>query len=86
MIKLVHNRHGISCVLEENKVYEFVIEHPALLSEIVAELSGQCEGRAGGFVLSQENKLLAVEKNISFIKDPFSVDETLSGIGRFCKK
>ncbi len=74
MIKLVHNRHGISCFLEENKVNELVIEHPALLTEIVTELGGQCEGREGGFVLSQDNKLLAVEKSMAFMKDPFSVD------------
>lgn len=74
MIKLLHNRLGISFVLEENIVNELVVENPLLLAEVVKELSGQCEGQTGGFVLSQESKILAVEKNVCFLIEPFSLD------------
>ncbi len=74
MKKLVHSNYGICLELEENKVNEIVVENPVMLTQIVRELGEQCEGNEGGFVLSEENRILPVEKFLILIKDLFSLD------------
>lgn len=74
MKKLVHNKYGICLELEENKVNEMVVENPVMLTQIIRELGEQCEGNEGGFVLSEENRILPVEKFLILTKDLFSLD------------
>lgn len=74
MIKLVHSKLGFSLILEENRVNELVVEKPSLLAEIVRELEDQCEGQAGGFILSEDGSPLVIGKNSSFVINPFSID------------
>ncbi len=74
MKKLVYGKYDISMSLEENSVNELIIENPRVLAEMVQELTAQTEGAEGGFTLSEDGKLLSIEKNLVFIKDPFSVD------------
>ena len=74
MKKLVYGKYDISMSLEENSVNELIIENPRVLAEMVQELTAQAEGAEGGFTLSEDGKLLSIEKNLVFIKDPFSVD------------
>ena len=74
MKKLVYGKYDISMSLEENYVNELIIENPPILAEMVQELTAQADGGEGGFVLSEDGKPLSVEKNLVFIKDPFSVD------------
>lgn len=73
-MKLVYSNYGMIFELEENKVNVFVIEEPTVLVEVVSDLVEQCEGQDGGFVLSEENKILNIPKNISVVKDLFSID------------
>ena len=73
-MKLTYSTYGIIFELEENKVNVFIIEDPTVLVEVVYSLSEQCEGQEGEFVLSEENKVLNIPKNISFVKEPFSID------------
>ena len=74
MKKLVYGKYDISMKLEENYVNELIVENPAVLAEVVQELTAQTEGAEGGFILSEDEKILSIEKNLVFIKDPFSVD------------
>lgn len=74
MKKLVYGKYDIFMSLEENYVNELIIENPPILAEMVQELTAQADGGEGGFVLSEDGKPLSVEKNLVFIKDPFSVD------------
>ena len=74
MKKLVYGKYDISMSLEENSVNELIIENPRVLAEMVQELTAQTEGAEGGFTLSEDGKPLSIEKNLVFIKDPFSVD------------
>lgn len=74
MKKLVYGKYDISMNLEENSVNELIVENPSVLAEIVQELTAQAEGAEGGFILSEDEKILSVEKNLVLIKDPFSVD------------
>lgn len=73
-MKLTYSTYGIIFELEENKVNVCVIEDPTVLVEVVCSLSEQCEGQEGVFVLSEENKVLNIPKNVSFVKEPFSID------------
>lgn len=73
-MKLTYSTYGIMFELEENKVNVFIIEDPTVLVEVVYSLSEQCEGQEGEFVLSEENKVLNISKNVSFVKEPFSID------------
>ena len=74
MKKLIHRKYGFSILLEENQIYEIVIENPTVLVEIVRDLLVQAQGQEGEFVLSQENNILPIEKNLAFIQDPFTLD------------
>lgn len=74
MKKLVYGKYDISMSLEENYVNELIIENPPVLAQMVQELTTQADGGEGGFVLSEDGKPLSVEKNLVFIKDPFSMD------------
>ena len=74
MKKLVYGKYDISMSLEENYVNELIIENPSVLAEMVQELTAQAEGKEGGFILSKNEKILSIEKNLVFIKDPFSVE------------
>lgn len=71
MKKLVYGKYDISMKLEENYVNELIVENPAVLAEMVQELTAQTEGAEGGFILSEDEKILSIEKNLVFIKDPF---------------
>ena len=74
MKRLTHGRYGFTLEIKENQVYEIVVESPAILTEVVKELTLQLEGSEGEFRLSEGEKLLSVEKNMVFIKDIFSLD------------
>lgn len=73
-MKLVYSIYGIIFELEENKVNVFVIENPSALVEVICMLNRQCEGQEGEFVLSEKNKILNIAKNLTFVKEPFSID------------
>lgn len=74
MKKLVYGKYDISMNLEENYVNELIVENPSVLAEIVQELTAQTEGAEGGFILSEDEKILSIEKKLVLIKDIFSLD------------
>lgn len=71
---LTHGKYGFSFALEENQVYEIVIESAPILAEVVSELIRQTEGGEGEFRLSEKEKLLSIEKNVVLVKDIFNLD------------
>lgn len=74
MKKLVHGEYDITMQMEENSVNVLVVENPAIMAELVQELSGQSEGGEGRFVLSEDGRVLSVDKGLVFVKEPFSLD------------
>lgn len=74
MIKLIYHRDKIALELEENKVNLWVIESPSMLTEVIGELSRQCEGEEGEFTLSEENEMLSFVKMVVMVKEPFSLE------------
>lgn len=61
-------------ILSDTKpVTEWVIESPNLLSQYVQELIHQCGGEEGGFVLSDNDKIVEISKYMEIILNPFGV-------------
>ena len=75
---LTHGKYGFSFALEENQVYEIVIESAPILAEVVSELIRQTEGGEGEFRLSEKEKLLSIEKNVVLVKDIFKINSSTS--------
>ena len=59
---------------EENKATVWVVESPALMRRFVEELWKQADGREGGFVLSEDGKILDFGKNAEVLLTPFGID------------
>ena len=74
MRRLTHGIYGITYELEENFIYEIVVEHPTILTELVKELLNQTEGGQGEFRLSKGEKILPIDKNLIFVNDIFSIE------------
>lgn len=61
-------------VLRENYVNVLVIENSDVLVDIVQDLYAQREGKEGGLVLAEGEKIYPFQKNVSVILEPFSLD------------
>ena len=73
-MKFIHSGYVICIEFEENWMEVLVIESPQILTEIVIELKNQCMGQEGRFVLSKDNEILSMKKEIEFVLEPFSLD------------
>ena len=68
-MKLVNMDLGIDIDIEENDIYELIIEHEDSFSKAVGSLVKQIEGEDGDFIISANNKPLKVEKQADVIID-----------------
>ena len=73
-MRITNINYGIELELRENIVNVLVVEHPQTMSQIIAELFQQCEGDDGNFVLSNKDKLYKINKEITLILEPFSIN------------
>ena len=73
-MKLVHRDLERQLVLEDMQSDEWIIESPTLFSRYVQELYIQSQGGEGGFVLSEGDKTLSIEKDVEVIINPLSVN------------
>lgn len=60
--------------IRENRVNVLVIENSDVLVDVVQDLYAQKEGREGGLVLAEEEKIYPFQKNVSVILEPFSLN------------
>lgn len=74
MRRLTHGEYGFILELEENVVYEIVVENPVMFTAMVRDLSEQMEGMNGGFRLSKGEQILSLEKKVAFVRDIFNID------------
>ncbi|MCH3918636.1 MAG: type II-A CRISPR-associated protein Csn2 [Spirochaetia bacterium] len=58
----------------ERKSLLLVIEAPSVFSQVLTELKNQSEGNSGLFVLSEEEKIMPLDKNLKVIIDPLAFD------------
>lgn len=73
-MRLVNSKYNLIIEMQENKSDILVIENPNIMSDIVGNLHMQCEGNEGDFVLSEKDKMLKIDKHMSIVVDPFSLD------------
>ena len=72
-MKLAHIDLERAITFEYGKGCEWIIESPTLFSRYVQELREQSEGKEGGFVLSDNDEQLDMQKNAEVIIDPFAI-------------
>lgn len=73
-MKLVYTELEQQLVFQENKVNVLVIERKELFRRMIQELDKQISGEEGGFVLSDNNKTMKIDKEICLILNPFALD------------
>jgi len=73
-MNLAYSEYGLNIEFKENVVNHLVIENQDLLTQIVSELYGQCNGSDGEFILSDDTKELKIEKEVSIVLEPFSIN------------
>lgn len=66
--------YGLNIDLLETKVYSLVIENPRVYAEIVKDLWSECNGREGGIVFAEADKICKPAVCAELITNPFSVD------------
>lgn len=69
-MRLMHKDFEFSFEFKENKQGLLVVESPRLLREFIQSFK---EGEEGRFVLSDNNTLLDIKKNVAFIIDYFNI-------------
>ena len=72
-MKMVNVKYNIDIDVVENSVYELILEHPGVFSDVVKELFDQCDGGEGGFVLSSNNSIMKFDKCVDIIVDYYSI-------------
>lgn len=73
-MKLVYTELEQQLVFPENKVNVLVIERKELFRKMIQELDKQINGEDGGFVLSDNNKTMKIDKEVCLILNPFALD------------
>lgn len=73
-MKLVYIELEQQLVFQENKVNVLVIEQKELFRRMIQELDKQISGEECGFVLSDNNKTIKIDKEICLILNPFALD------------
>ena len=63
-MNLSYYKQGISFALRENRVNVLVIENSDVLVDVVQDLYAQKEGREGGLVLAEGEKIYPFQKNL----------------------
>ncbi len=65
---------GIVLEFQENRIEELIIENPRIYRELAGDLMNQCEGKEGKWILSDDDEILSLKKNVVLISDLFSID------------
>lgn len=73
-MKLVHNDFLCPIEFDENEVNLLILENPVYMRKILESLYQQVKGEDGDWVLSDENKILKMDKYAEIIINPFDID------------
>ena len=74
-MKLMHPLFSSPVCLKENSIQTLVVENPAVLRKLAAELLAQAEGREGEFILSAQDHVLDCSAHLNVIHDFFHLQE-----------
>lgn len=73
-MKLVYTELEQQLIFPENKVNVLVIEHKELFRRMIQELAKQIDGVEGRFVLSDNDKILKIDKDVCLVVNPFALE------------
>lgn len=73
-MKLVHPDFFCPIEFEENAVPVLILEDQKIFRDFVEELKNQFQGKEGGWILSDNGKILKLPQLCSIIIDPYSLD------------
>lgn len=73
-MRLIHSDYGIDMEVYENEVNLLCIEKSKLFSILIQELLDQKSGKVGKFILSEDEKILNIAKEVEVIINPFILD------------
>ena len=73
-MRMACSEYGLNYLFEENKATEILIDTPEKYQEIINKLLAQLKGEDDGFVFSENEKELKLNKNADIIFDPFLID------------
>lgn len=73
-MKLVSIEMNGVVLSDQYQVTEWIIESPELFTQYVQELTAQCNGDSGSFVLSQNDRIVEMAKYMEIIFNPLGID------------
>ena len=73
-MNLIYPEYSLSIQFEENKVFVISAEHPEVYSSILRDIWNQVQGEMGGFILSENEKIKNIAKEMDCIFNPFVID------------
>lgn len=73
-MKLVHPDLSHPLLDDHNDFTEWILESPPCFLRYLMELTAQCDGREGGFVLSENRNELDFSKNVTLITNILTLD------------
>lgn len=73
-MKLTYAKYNLVMELSENKPSVLIIENPQNMAEFMQELYNQYCGLSEKFVLSEEDKILKLNKIADMVIEPYSLD------------
>lgn len=71
---LRHENYDFEMKFQENQINILVIEKQQVMANLVQDMYLQCNGKEGGFILSDIDKIVPIDKSIELILEPFSIN------------
>lgn len=71
---LRHENYDFEMKFQENQINVLVMEKQQVMANLVQDMYLQCNGKEGGFVLFDVDKIVPIEKNIELVLEPFSIN------------
>lgn len=73
-MKLIHTGYDLEIVLRENQITVLSVENPQAYSAILRDIWNQTQGGEGDFILSDNEKMKNISKEIDCVFNPFALD------------
>ena len=73
-MKLVYTELEQQLVFQENRVNVLVVENKELFRRMIQELAKQIDSGEGRFVLSDNDKTLKIDNDVSLVVNPFALE------------
>lgn len=73
-MRLIHSGYGINIEVCENEVNLLCIEQKKSFADLIQEILDQKNGKEGNFILSENDKIHNISKEVEIIINPFVLD------------